>query len=135
MLSSLDPTAQQFLNDLNRISERMNKAQQRVSTGVKISQVSDAPNSIALLLGARVSLNSTLQTLSNLGRVKTEVDAGEQALEGAAGIFDKVQTLGAQGSTDTQTAAGRADVAQQLDSLLQQLVGLAGTSVEGRYIF
>jgi len=135
MLSSLDPAAQQFLTDLNRIADRMALAQQRITTGLKISQVSDAPESISLLLEARANLNATRQTLSNLGRVKAEVDAGEQALEGAVGIFDKVQTLGAQGNTDTLTAAGRADVAQQLDSLLQQTVGLAGTAVEGRFIF
>ncbi len=135
MLSSLDPAAQQFLSNLNRIADRMAQAQQRITTGLKISQVSDAPESISLLLEARANLNATGQTLSNLGRVKAEVDAGEQALEGAVGIFDKVQTLGAQGNTDTLTAAGRADVAQQLDSLLQQTVGLAGTAVEGRFIF
>jgi flagellar hook-associated protein 3 FlgL len=135
MLSSLDPAAQQFLNSLNRISDRMTQAQQRISTGLKITQVSDAPDSISLLLQAQASLGSTEQTLSNLGRVKTEVDTGEQALQNAVSLFDQVQTLGAQGNTDTQTAAGRADIAQQLDSILQQYVGLAGTAVEGRYIF
>jgi flagellar hook-associated protein 3 FlgL len=135
MLSSLDPSTQQFLNELNRISDGMSKAQLRVTTGLKISQVSDAPDSISLLLSAGASLNSNTQTLSNLSRVKTEVDAGEQALQNAVGIFDKVQTLGAQGATDLQTAAGRSEIAQQLDGLLQQLVGLAGTSVENRFIF
>lgn len=135
MLSSLDPASQQFLNELNRINDRTSKAQQRVTTGLKISQVSDAPESISLLLSANASLSSNTQTLSNLSRLKAEADAGEQALEGAVGFFDKVQTLGAQGATDLQTAAGRADIAQQLDGLLQQFVGLAGTAVEGRFIF
>jgi len=135
MLSSLDPTAQQFLNELNRISDGMAKAQQRVTTGLKITQVSDAPAAVPLILDARASLHSTVQTLSNLGRIKNEVDTGEQALESAVQLFDKVQTLGAQGATDLQSAAGRADIAQQLDSILQQFVGLAGSSVEGRYIF
>jgi flagellar hook-associated protein 3 FlgL len=135
MLSSLDPASAQFLNNLNNISDRMMRAQQQISTGLKISQVSDAPDSISLLLQARANLHSTQQTLTNLGRVKTEVDAGEQALQSAVTLFDKVQTLGAEGNTDTQTAAGRADLAQQIDSALQQMAGLAGTAVEGRYIF
>jgi flagellar hook-associated protein 3 FlgL len=135
MISTLDASGQQFLSNLNRISQRMEKAQQRVSTGLKISSVSDEPNSIALLLEGRANLVSTSQTLANLGRYKTEVDAGEQALENAVSLFDKVQTLGAQGASDLQTAAGRRDVAQQLDSLLEQLVGVAGSAVEGRYVF
>jgi flagellar hook-associated protein 3 FlgL len=135
MLSNLNPAYQQFLTDLNQISNRMAQAQQQVSSGLKITQVSDAPDSIALLLQADANLSATNQTLTNLGQTKTEVDAGEQALESAVGIFDNVQSLGAQGNTDTQTAAGRATIAQQLDSLLSETVGLAGTNVDGRYIF
>ena len=135
MLSNLNPAYQQFLNNLNQISDRMAQAQQQVSSGLKITQVSDAPDSIALLLQADANLSATNQSLSNLGQVKTEVDAGEQALQSAVSLFDQVQTLGAQGNTDTQTASGRATIAQQLDSLLSETVGLAGTNVDGRYIF
>jgi flagellar hook-associated protein 3 FlgL len=135
MLSSLNPSDQQFLAELNQIGSRMSQAQQQVTTGLKILQVSDAPDQISTLLQTRSDLNATTQTLSNLGRVKTEVDTGEQSLESAVQIFDQVQTLGAEGNTGTQTASGRAVLAQQLDSLLQETVGLAGTTVEGRYIF
>ena len=135
MLSSLDPSAQQFVNSLNSINGRMERAQQQISSGLKISRVSDAPDSISLLLQAHASLSSTQQTLTNLGRVKTEVDAGEKSLETAVNLFEQARTLGAQGNTDTQTPAGRAAIAQQLDNILQEMVGLAGTTVEGRYIF
>jgi flagellar hook-associated protein 3 FlgL len=135
MISNLDPASREFLNGLNDINNRMTDAQRRITTGLKISQVSDEPDSISLLLEARANLSATQQKLSNLGRVKMEVDTAEQALQNAVTLFDKVQTLGAQGNTDILTASGRADAAQDLDSLLQQLVGLAGTSAEDRYIF
>jgi flagellar hook-associated protein 3 FlgL len=135
MLSSLNPAAQQFLTNLTQISNRMTQAQLQLSSGLKITQVSDAPDSIALLLQADENLSATNQALTNLGQTKTEVDAGEQALETAVGIFDNVQTLGAEGNTSTLTAAGRTTISQQLNSLLQEMVGLAGTNVGGRYIF
>jgi len=135
MISSLQPQAQQFLDNLNKISDNMGRAQRRISTGRKISQVSDEPGSISLLLQARASLLSTQQTLTNLGRVKTEVAAAEQALQNATTLFDKVQSLGAQGNTDILTAPGRAALADELDSILQQFVGVAGSAVEGRFIF
>jgi len=46
-----------------------------------------------------------------------------------------VQTLSAEGTTSTQTAAGRATIAQQLQSIEQQMVGLANTQVNNRFIF
>src|SRR5579862_6795022 len=104
MLSILNPTAQQFLNSVNQISDAMTRAQEQVSSGLKIQQVSDAPDQIAPLLQARASLDSAQQTLANLGRVKTEVDTGEQTLETAVQLLDQVQTLAVQGATGTQTA-------------------------------
>ena len=135
MISSLNPTAQQFLDNLNQISDAMTEAQEQVSTGLKIAQVSDAPDSISLLLQAHANLASTQQTLTNLGLVTTEVNAGEQALSTATTIFDQVQTLAAEGATSTQTAAGNASLAQQVNSLLQQFVGLSATKINNRYIF
>ncbi|HEY4362036.1 MAG TPA: flagellin [Bryobacteraceae bacterium] len=135
MISNLDPSNQQFVNDLNRISDRMQKAQRQLSTGLRVSQVSDAPDVISTLLQARASLSGTQQTLTNLGQTKSEVDAAEQTLQSAVSLFDQVQTLGAEGATDTATASTRTGLAKQLGSLLQQMVGLSGTQVAGRYIF
>jgi flagellar hook-associated protein 3 FlgL len=135
MISSLNPSAQQFVDNLNKIGTRMERAQQRIATGLKIASVSDDPDSISMLLSARANLASTTQTLTNLGRVKTEVDAAEQGMQNAVSLFENVQTLGAQGASDLQTAATRTDIAGQVDAILQQMVGIAGTSVEGRYLF
>ena len=84
---------------------------------------------------AHAGLASTQQTLTNLGLVTTEVNAGEQALQTATTTFDQVQTLAAEGATSTQTAAGNAILSQQVNTLLQQFVGLADSRNAGRYIF
>lgn len=135
MISSLNPRTQQFLNNLNQISNQMNQAQTQVTTGLRVTQVSDAPDVISTLLAARASLSSTQDISSNLGQFGTEVDAGEQALQSAVTLFDQVQTLGAEGNTSTSTAAANSDLAQQVGGILQETVGLANTSVGGRYIF
>ncbi|HLH42537.1 MAG TPA: hypothetical protein VKV74_06100 [Bryobacteraceae bacterium] len=135
MISSLNPSTQRFLNALNQISENLQQAQLQISSGLKVSQVSDAPDSISALLQARASLSAAQQNQSNLGRFQAEANGGEQALQTAVQLFDQVQTLGAEGDTDTATASTRADLAQQLGAILQQMGNLANTSVEGRYIF
>ncbi len=135
MISNLSPNTQQFLVELNKISDQMQQAQNQVTTGLRVSQVSDQPDVVSTLLATRASLSASQQISSNLGRVKTETDAGEQALESAVMLFDQVQTLGASGVTGTATAATNATLAQQASSYLQEMVGLADTNVEGRYIF
>ncbi len=135
MIPTLKPSDQQFLNQLNRISDRMLSAQRQVTTGVRISQVSDDPDQISTLLQARANLSSAQQIQSNLGRVQAEVDSGEQALQSAVTLFERARTLGAQGASGTYDAGSRAAIAQEIGSVLQQMVGVASTQVEGRYIF
>jgi flagellar hook-associated protein 3 FlgL len=135
MVSSLNPQSQEFLNNINRISAQMTEAQTQLSTGLKVNVVSDNPDVISTLLQARANLNSVQQISTNLGQVTTEVNTGEQALESATTLYDQVQTLSAEGTTSTQTASGRATIAQQLQSIEQQMVGLANTQVNNRYIF
>lgn len=135
MVSSLNPRSQEFLNNINRISAQMTEAQTQLSTGLKVNVVSDNPDVISTLLQARANLNSAQQVGTNLGQVNTEVNTGEQALESATTLYDQVQTLSAEGTTSTQTASGRATIAQQLQSIEQQMVGLANTQVNNRFIF
>lgn len=135
MISSLDPSAQSFLTGLNQIQQRLQTAQQQLTTGLKINEVSDDPSQIANLWQTRSNLNQVQQINSNLGRVQTEVNTAESVLEGAVTLVERAQTLGAQGASDTSSANTRQNLADELGSVLQQLVATANTTVEGRYIF
>jgi flagellar hook-associated protein 3 FlgL len=135
MVSTLKPLTQSFLNNVNRIADNMAQAQTELSTGLRVNVVSDSPDVISTLLEARANLNAAQQISSNLGQVTTEVNTGEQAVSSATSLYDQVLSLSAEGASSTQTASGRAAIAQQLQSIEQQMVGLANTSVNGRYIF
>jgi flagellar hook-associated protein 3 FlgL len=135
MISSLNPSAQQFLNNLNAIDQQLQQAQTELSTGLRVNQASDAPDELSAILEARAGLSATQQINTDLQATTTEVNTGEQSLESAVTLFDQVQTLGAEGDTGTATAASQADMGQQVNSILQQMVGLADTQVAGRYIF
>jgi flagellar hook-associated protein 3 FlgL len=135
MISSLNSTNQQFVDNLQQITDRMSQDELEISSGVQMRQVSDNPDQVSALLQARAALASSLQISTNLASVKNEVDTGEQAHENAVQLFDQVQTLGAEGATGTQTASTRTTLAEQLQNIEQQAVGLANTTVDGRYIF
>jgi flagellar hook-associated protein 3 FlgL len=135
MISYLTPSDQQFINNLGAIDQRLSTDELQISSGVKMNQVSDYPDQVSQLLQARAELSTSQQISTNLGNVTTEVNGGEQALETAVSLWDQVQTLGAEGATATTTAATNQQLATQLQSVEQEMVGLANTSVNGRYIF
>lgn len=135
MLRSLDSGTETFLDSLAKISQRMQRAQRQIATGLRFSTVSDDPDHVSTLLQARADLAAVENQQINLGRVKSEVDAGEQALQSAVGVMERIRTLGSQGVTGTATAQSRQAIAGEIGSLLEQLGGISRTTFEGRYLF
>ena len=135
MVTTLTPANQQFVDNINQITGNINRDALELSSGVTMRTVSDKPDQVSQLLQARAALSATQQISTNLSQIKGESDAGEQALENAVQLFDQVQTIGATGASDTQTADSRATLAAQLQSIEQQMVGLANTSFQGRFLF
>ncbi|MBV6430914.1 MAG: hypothetical protein IANPNBLG_01035 [Bryobacteraceae bacterium] len=135
MLSGLPPSAEKFLIDINRLQQRNERAQQQITSGLKLSKVSDGPDDISRLLSARAGLDRVHQVQLNLGRVKVEVDSAENALGNAVSLVERARVLASQGSSGQQDAPARMQIAGELQGILERLVSVASTAVEGRYIF
>jgi flagellar hook-associated protein 3 FlgL len=135
MISGIDPSGARFLTDLAHVQRRSEKAQQQLSSGLRVQNALDDADAISSLLQARENLKRITQIDQNLGRIKTEVDTAEEALQGAVKLLERVRVLGAKGISETQTAETRHSVAGEVEAILRQLVSVSNTPVEGRYIF
>lgn len=135
MMSSIDANASRFLDGLKDLNTRLTKVERQVASGKKVESASDAPESIAALMSAESELAGLRQTISNLGRFQTEVDAAEGALQQAVTLFDRVRTLGMTGASGVQTALTREGIAGEIESIMERMVGIANTQVDGRYVF
>lgn len=135
MLDALSNSDSRFLRNLSKIGERMQRAEDQLSSGLRVKTASDAPDQISSLLQLRAQLASNDQVQSNLGRMKTEVDTAESAMQEAVSILEKIKTLGAQGANSNQTPEARKTLAEDIEAQLQNLVGLTNTKVDGRYVF
>jgi flagellar hook-associated protein 3 FlgL len=135
MISPLSASSQAFLVGLDQIEQREQQAQTELTTGLKINVVSDAPDQISTLLQTRSDLSQAQQITSNLGIVTTEVNSAETALQSAVSLVDSAQSLGTRGASDLASSDTQQNVADQLGTILQQLVAAANTTVGGRYIF
>jgi flagellar hook-associated protein 3 FlgL len=134
MVSSIDPSGEQFLASLDLLQKRFNQAQEQITSGLRILRPSDDPGQLADLFQTRTDLARVTQVDQNLVRVKAEVDTAESAVSTAVQYLDQVRALGVQGA-GTIAASQDATLAPQVAHILQQLVGLSRTSVHGVYIF
>jgi flagellar hook-associated protein 3 FlgL len=135
MLSNISGADQQFLSGLAAIQAAINQAQQQVSSGLKVSVASDAPDEVSTILLLHANIAANAQTTENLSNVQGEVGTADQSLSTAATLLDQAQTLASEGLGITETAGSRATLAGQVQGLLQQMVGLSQTTFEGRYVF
>ena len=135
MLTFLDAKHAAFLDDLNRIQNRADRAQRQLSSGLRMNTISDQPDQIGVLLQSRAELAATEQTKANLSRTKTEVDAAETAVQNGIKAVERIRVLGAQGLTGTASTSSRKVIAGEVESLFRQLVNISNTAIDGRYIF
>jgi len=135
MIRGPDARSDKFLSDLSEITRRLERAQNQITSGKRINRVSDSPDDISRLLQMRSELGANQQIRFNLGRVQTEVDGAEQALTHAINLLERVAVLGAQGASSTTSQSDRSILGFEVSTLLEQLVNVSATILEGRYIF
>ncbi len=135
MINSINPSADNFLVDINRLEARAERAQRQLSSGLRVSQPSDDPVQVSNILQISSAVARNDQIGANLNLVKAEVDGASQTLSTAVATLEKISVLGTQGANFDQTAETRAGLASEVQDLLQQLVVAANAAVGGRYVF
>ena len=133
--SNLDPQSQLFLADVDRVQQRLNQAEQQITSGKKVSVASDAPAIVSDLLRLRSALQRNAQIQTNLGLAQSDGNISDNALSNAIQLLDRAITLGAQGATGTLQAPVRQRLANDVQALQEELVSLSQTESGGRYLF
>ena len=135
MVSNLDPASELFLSNINRIQQRLAEANRQVASGKKIQQPSDAPDQIDALLQLRADRQRNAQIRSNLGLAMTDAQSADGALTSAIKLMDRARVLATQGASSVLDTNGRRSLADETQSLLDQMIACSRTAVQGRYIF
>ena len=135
MIPGLRPKHQQLLSSINDTQAELSRAQRQISSGLRVSRASDDPHVIGDLLQTRSDLARISQVTGNLTGVKNEVETADVSLQNAVQFMEQAGVLAVQGANTTMTAGSRATLAQQVDGLLQQMVAISRTQVNGIYIF
>jgi flagellar hook-associated protein 3 FlgL len=135
MIPPIDAAAQQFLNGIDRIQSNLNRAQRQLSSGLRVSAPSDAPGEVSAILELQAGIQQNQQTRTNLGNVKAETDAGEQALSAAVDLLQQASVIASQGTGASQTNSTRAELAAQVQDIMDQMNRLSATTANGRLVF
>ncbi len=120
---------------LNQQSE-LAKTQQQIATGKKLSSPSDDPVAAVQILNFERESNLLNQYIGNSNTATSKLRVEEGVLQGAGNVLQRIRELAVQGLNDTNTQSDRADIAQEIIQLNEELLSLANRQdANGDYLF
>jgi flagellar hook-associated protein 3 FlgL len=135
IISSATAGSEWFLNGLATLQRQQLETQRQLSSGYQIQDAADSPSQAAELVGLGSTLAAAQTYQTNLGRVQAESSGADSSLGTAISLVEQARSLALQGANSTATGTDRQGLAAQIQGIQRQVVSIANTNVEGRYIF
>jgi len=129
---SLSQNAIQYLQ--TNLSQ-MSTLQMQASTGKKLTKPSDSPVDIGQSLRLRSSLNRNSQIGQNITDAEGWLGTTDTTLGSVVTQLQQVHTLVLQAVNGSNDQNSRDALANQIDQIRQQLIGLANTQYNNRLLF
>ncbi|MEA2440098.1 MAG: flagellar hook-associated protein 3 FlgL [Thermoleophilaceae bacterium] len=123
------------LSDLNEVSQRLSKTQQRMSSGKQITRASDDPYGTSRALTLRGDIEGTQQYQRNVNEATAWANVTDAALAKVTEAVHRARELAVQGASDAAGQAARSAAAAEIDQLIQSVKQEANASYGGRYVF
>jgi flagellar hook-associated protein 3 FlgL len=123
------------LNDLNEVSTRLSKTQQRMSSGKQITRPSDDPYGTSRALSLRGDMAGTQQYQRNIGEAEAWQSVTDSALSTITDSVQRARELAIQGASDSAGPAARQAAAAEIDQLIESIKQDANASYGGRFVF
>lgn len=122
-------------NSLADITRDLNDASETVITGKRINALSDDPMDMVKAQGIKSTLNGLTQLERGISVGNNWLTASENALTQAQDLISESKTLALQMANAPISLENRKDAAVMVQHIEEQMMSLANTRVEDRYIF
>lgn len=113
----------------------MNKLQEQVASGKKISNPSDDPVGLTQLLRLDTEIEETERYKNNIANGLSELAVSDTALTSMVNIATRARELAIQASNNSSGPSQLNAISTEVESLINQLVQLGNTTIAGRHIF
>ncbi|NDY42269.1 flagellar hook-associated protein 3 [Dissulfurirhabdus thermomarina] len=125
----------QIRTDLGRLTDRIARTSSTITSGKIYRRPSDAPVALTHALALRGDIADGEQYSRNISYGRGWAAATESALSQVEDRLLRAKSLAVQGANDTQDATSRAAIAEEVQTLLEEVVALGNTKMGDRYIF
>jgi flagellar hook-associated protein 3 FlgL len=125
----------EILNDLYQSQTQEQIAIQQLATSRRVNLPSDDPGAAAADVQNQALQSQNDQYLQNTNSLEGMFQTADSALSSVGTALNQAISLGTEGANGTVSPAQLQALAQQVQGIQSQVVGLANTSYEGSYLF
>ena len=125
----------QKLQGINKTKEELYKIQEAISTGKQINRPSDNPEGTRQVLNYRTILATVNQYSENIDFARDWCWATNDALEAAKDFLIRCREIAHTQADSSASQEGRQVLATEVDGIYQDLLDLANTEFDERYLF
>ncbi|HTT34029.1 MAG TPA: flagellar hook-associated protein FlgL [Methylomirabilota bacterium] len=110
-------------------------ATQQLASGRSVNQLSDNPAAAAALVSNHDQQAQDDQFLQNNSSLMTRLQSADSTLSNVVQVLTRAVSIGTEGANSTVSAADQQAMAQEVQGLQSQLVGMANSTYQGTYLF
>jgi flagellar hook-associated protein 3 FlgL len=124
-----------LVTDLNRSLGELLRQQRMAGSLRRVTAYADDPRAVGAIQRYRTLIGNNEGYLRNVARGRTFIDATDAALQDVSAVLADVRVIALRESSGLATPASMGAAASELAGLVDRLVAVLNTSVEGNHIF
>lgn len=121
--------------NLGSCTQKMNKANEIVSSGKRINNLSDDPVGLTQALNVKSAISNLEQMQRNISCGNSWLASSESALTHVQDIISETKVLCIQMANATINSVQRLSAAGTLQNMFDEIISLTNTNIAGSYIF
>jgi flagellar hook-associated protein 3 FlgL len=135
-LRSVNPyTSYQVLLDLQRVKGQMATLTEQIASGNRLTKLGDDPTASALVLNFQDSIQKNDAYIKQANSAASFLQETETTLQALDEYTVRLQELGTQALGPSTTVSGRAAIAKEVTGIRDNILALANTQSQGKYLF
>lgn len=124
-----------YLRNLNRNLQQVQKYHNQLSSGKEISKPSDDPMLVSKIMSLRDNIQGNEQYNKNINDSIGWVETQDTALNDVSGTLNRMRDLMIYGANGSLSDSDRESIKDEVEMQIGELVDILNTNFDGRYIF
>jgi len=124
-----------MLRNYSRNMGKMDKLNNQLSTGTRISTPSDDPAGLVTSLRLRTKLHQNEQFKKNVSDSISWMERADSSLNTLNSVLQRVRELTVKGANGTNSESSLKAIADEIKQLKSEIGDIANTTLDDRYIF